>query len=59
MKFKHTQKGNTELISELKAEIARKDGLLQQSFAAIDQERRIGEDKCQALIARLDRATEC
>lgn len=59
MKFKHTQKGNTELIAELKAEVARKDGLLQQSFAAIDQERRVGEEKCQALITRLERASEC
>ena len=43
-------------VAELRRELARKDALLSQSIAAVQQERKLGEDKKTAVSKELERA---
>ena len=45
-------------VAELRRELARKDALLSQSIAAVQQERKLGEDKKAAVSKELERALE-
>lgn len=56
--FRQKCKDRGDRISELKDDIVRKEQVLQQSLAAIAQERKLGEEKRHALLYKYDRAID-